>query len=191
MRNMATSLFRYGSIQTTLPKAKEIRPYAEKLITRAIDASLADIRIILSKLTDRKVAHHLVNEIAPNFKDRKGGYLRIVKLGQRKGDGAEMAIIELISDAGDKKEPKRRKKAKKETPEKGKDASAKSDVDLHEDHEKTHPREEQTKEHLTPGSKAEGTRRSSKPAKLSVPKQSSLNRGTSTPKTPPPSSQDK
>lgn len=198
MRNMATSLFRYGSIQTTLPKAKEIRPYAEKLITRAIEASLADIRIILSKLTDRSVAHHLINEIAPNFKDRKGGYLRIIKLGQRKGDGAEMAIIELISDAAaDKKDSKRRKKTKKESPAKGEDkskkqdSSAKGEPDLHDDHEKTHPREEQTKEHLTPGSKAEGTRKSSKPPKRSVPKQSSVNRGTSTPKTPPPSSQDK
>jgi len=197
MRNMATSLFRYGSIQTTLPKAKEIRPYAEKLITRAIDASLADIRIVLSKLTDRSVAHHLVNDIAPHFKDRKGGYLRIIKLGQRKGDGAEMAIIELISEDGDKKETKRRKKSKKqdatkaEEKSKKQESSAKNETDLHEDHEKSHPREEQTKEHLTPGSKAEGTRRSSKPPKRSVPKQSSVNRGTSTPKTPPPASQDK
>lgn len=191
LKNMATSLFQYGSIRTTLAKAKEVRPYAEKLITRAIDASLSDKRLIISKLADRSVAHHLINEIAPFMEDRKGGYLRIIKLGPRQGDGAEMAIIEIVSEEIEKKERRRRKKKKaEEAPEKAESKDEKRNSDKHEEHEKSHPREEQTKEHLTRGSKAEGSRKSSKPPKRSVPKQISVNRGTSTPKTPPPSSQE-
>ncbi len=190
MKNMATSLFRYGSIRTTLSKAKEVRPYAERLITRAIDASLSDKRLIISKLADRSVAHHLINEVAPLLENRKGGYLRIIKLGPRQGDGAEMAIIEIVSEEVKKQERKRHKREKKETPEKAKEKSESKDSEVPEDHNKIHPRDEQTKEHLTSGSKAEGSRKSSKPPKRSVPKQISVNRGTSTPKTPPPSSQE-
>lgn len=188
MKNLATSLFRHGSIRTTLSKAKEIRPFAEKLITRAIDASLADKRIIISRLAERSVAHHLINEIAPQMKVRKGGYLRIIKLGPRLGDGAEMAVVEIISDDTAKKQRGRRKKDK--TAEAQKDKKVTKDSDVPHEHDKTSSREEQVKEHLTPGSKAEGTRRSSKPPKQSVPKQISANRGTPTPKTPPPSSQE-
>ncbi|RKZ30433.1 50S ribosomal protein L17 [bacterium] len=202
IKNIATSLFRYGSIRTTLPKAKETRPYAEKLITRAISGTLADKRIIIQRLNDRSVAHHLINDIAPEFKKRNGGYLRIIKLGNRDGDGAEMAVLEIVSETVERKRKSRSERKKKAaekhdaeakkaaaTTEEGETGEEKVDSETQHEHEKTHHRDEQTKEHLTHGSKAEGSRKSSKPPK-SVPKQSQLHRGTSTPKTPPPSSQE-
>ncbi len=197
IRNLATSLFRHGSVRTTLPKAKEVRPYAEKLVTRAIDATLADKRLVIRRLSDRSVAHHLFNKIAPEMKDRKGGYLRIIKLGPRLGDGAEMAVIEFVSDIVEKKRKakekraERKEKLKAEAKEKAEETEKLEEPETPHEHEKTHIRDEQTKEHLTHGSKAEGSRKSSKPPTSSVLKQTSLNRGTSTPKTPPPSSQEK
>ena len=98
LRNTATNLFKHGAIRTTVAKAKATKPYAEKIITRAIKGSLSDKRIVIQRLSDRKVAHHLINNIAPEIEGRKGGYLRIVKLGPRKGDGAEMAILEIVSE---------------------------------------------------------------------------------------------
>jgi len=200
MRNMATNLFRHGSIRTTLAKAKETRPYAEKLISKAISGTLADKRLIIQRLNDRAVAHHLINQIAPELKDRPGGFLRIIKLGYREGDGAEMAMLEIVSDAITKKATRRKKsKASKSTPKEGEkpDEIVESSENKAEDesskapheHEKSHSRDEQTKEHLTRGSKAEGTRRSSKPPQKAQ-KPGNLNRGTSHPKTPPPASQD-
>ncbi|GEM_PF-410152 len=207
IKNLATSLFQHGSVRTTLPKAKEARPYAEKLITRAISGTLADKRLIIERLNDKTVAHHLINNIAPKLVERKGGYLRIVKLGNREGDGAPMAVLEIVTEAAERAQKtvshKKSKKAKKTTPSKAEiasDAAPESEKesedaeDKHEEapheHEKTHPREEQTKEHLTDGSKAEGTRRSSKPPKKSILKQTQLHGGTSHPKTPPPASQE-
>jgi len=195
-RNLATCLFRYGSIHTTLPKAKEIRPYAEKLVTRAIDASLSDIRLIIRRLSDRKVAHHLINNIAPKLKDRPGGYIRIIKLGPRQGDGAEMAQIEIVSEEVENKKKQRKIRAEKKKVQKAgaeskeESSDSESNDEVPHVHDKTHPRVEQTKEHLSHGSKAQGSRRSSKPPEQSISKQSSVNRGTSTPKTPPPSSQE-
>ncbi len=96
LRNLATELFRYGRIKTTLPKAKALRPVAEKLITMGKRGTLSDRRRLLGYLKDKKVAHKVVDEIGPMFSQRPGGYTRIYKLGWRKGDGAEMAIIELV-----------------------------------------------------------------------------------------------
>jgi len=191
---MATNLFRHGSIRTTLAKAKETKPFAEKLITRAIAGELADKRAVIEILNDRQVAHHLINDIAPELSDRKGGYLRIIKLGTRLGDGAEMAILEIVGEGEDrrmkksaaKKARKEAAKSKSKEEEKAKEEDADS-KDVPRDHEdKTHARDEQTKEHLTPGSKAEGTRRSSKPPKPSV-----VDRSQSRHKTPPPSGQER
>ena len=94
--NQARDLFRHGRITTTEAKAKALRPYAEKLITKAKRGDLASRREVLSKLHDRDVVAFLFEDIAPRFAERPGGYTRILKLEPRKGDNARMAIIELV-----------------------------------------------------------------------------------------------
>lgn len=96
LRNMATSLFRHGRIETTTAKAKELRPYAERLITLAKRGDLHARRLAARKIADRQVLGSLFDDIAPRFSDRPGGYTRILKLGTRKGDAAEMSLIELV-----------------------------------------------------------------------------------------------
>ena len=96
LSNLAASLFWEGRIETTLSKAKTLRPYAEKLITKARTGELHDRRRILRDIEDTEVVTRLFDEVAPRFKDRPGGYTRILKLGPRRGDGTEMAIIELV-----------------------------------------------------------------------------------------------
>ena len=95
LRTLATSLFLHEKIQTTEAKAKELRKVAEKMITRAKDNSVANRRILSMELSSPTVKK-LVNDIAPIFVARQGGYTRIIKMGPRKSDGARMAIIELV-----------------------------------------------------------------------------------------------
>ncbi|UCD25678.1 MAG: 50S ribosomal protein L17, partial [Gemmatimonadota bacterium] len=95
---MATSLFRHEKVVTTQAKAKELRPYAEKLITWARRGDLHARRQVERYIKDRNAAGHLFSEIGPRFAARPGGYTRIVKLGHRSGDGAEMARIELLAE---------------------------------------------------------------------------------------------
>lgn len=95
-RNLAQSLFKYESVKTTLTKAKAIRPYAEKIITKAKTNDLHHRRQLLAKMYDKSIVVKLMDDIAPRFANRDGGYLRITKLGQRQTDGAEMAIIEFV-----------------------------------------------------------------------------------------------
>jgi large subunit ribosomal protein L17 len=97
MRNMATSLFRHERIETTTAKAKELRPYAERLITLARRGDLHARRLAATKIQDREVLGKLFGDIAPRFMERPGGYTRILKLGNRKGDAAEMSLIELVN----------------------------------------------------------------------------------------------
>ena len=96
MRNLATSLFQHGRIRTTTAKAKELRPYAERLITLAKRGDLHARRLAATKVQDRMVLGSLFNDIGPRFAERPGGYTRILKLGNRKGDAAEMSLIELV-----------------------------------------------------------------------------------------------
>jgi len=96
MRNLATSLFKHGRIETTQAKAKELRPYAERLITLAKRGDLHARRLAARRIQDRTVLSRLFDEIGPQFADRPGGYTRILKLGARRGDAAEMAMIELV-----------------------------------------------------------------------------------------------
>ena len=96
MRNLATSLIEHGAIVTTEAKAKELRPFVEKLITRAKTGTLHGRRLMAREIHKRETADKLFRELAPKFATRKGGYTRILKTGHRKGDGAEMARIELI-----------------------------------------------------------------------------------------------
>ncbi len=94
--NMANSLFDHEIIKTTLPKAKELRRVAEPLITLAKNDSVANRRSAFSKLRDKEVVGKLFNELAPRYKERPGGYTRIMKCGFRSGDAAPMAYIELV-----------------------------------------------------------------------------------------------
>lgn len=98
--NLTRELIRHGRITTTEAKAKALRPYAEKLITKAKKGDLAARRQVLAKLKDRDLVAYLFEDVAPRFAERNGGYLRILKLAPRKGDNASMALIELV-DRGD------------------------------------------------------------------------------------------
>ena len=95
-RNMAVSLMEHEVIKTTLPKAKELRRVAEPLITMAKEDSVAKRRLAFSRLRNRDIVTKLFNELGPRYKDRPGGYLRILKCGVRTGDKAPMAIVELV-----------------------------------------------------------------------------------------------
>ena len=95
-RNMAVSLFKHELIRTTLPKAKELRRTAEPLITLAKQDTVAKRRLAFSRLRDRQIVGKLFEELGPRYKERPGGYLRVLKCGYRPGDSAPMAIVELV-----------------------------------------------------------------------------------------------
>jgi large subunit ribosomal protein L17 len=99
LSNLATSLFEHGRITTTEAKARQLRPLAEKLITKAKKGDLHNRRIVLKTIRDKGIVHVLFTEIAPKFAERPGGYTRITKVGPRKGDNAPMAVIELVNEA--------------------------------------------------------------------------------------------
>lgn len=98
LANLATSLFEHGRIKTTEPKARALRPYAEKLITHAKKGTLHNRREVMKKIRDKDIVHVLFAEIGPFFADRNGGYTRIIKVENRKGDNAPMAVIELVRE---------------------------------------------------------------------------------------------
>jgi len=98
LRNLAQSLILYENVNTTLAKAKEIRPYVERLITTAKTKSLVTRRRLHRVFTVDSAVNKMLEEIGPRYKDRAGGYTRIIKLGRRKGDNAEIAQIQLIRD---------------------------------------------------------------------------------------------
>ena len=98
LRNLTSQLFEHGRVVTTLAKAKQVRPIAEKLITRAKVDTVANRRIVNKTITDKGVSHVLFTEIAPMMAERNGGYTRITRIGDRKGDAAPMAVIELVTD---------------------------------------------------------------------------------------------
>jgi large subunit ribosomal protein L17 len=128
-RNQLQSLVQNERIITTLPKAKELRPIAEKVITRGKKGTVHDRRWVLSWILSRDLVKKLFDDIAPRFSTRPGGYLRIVKLGPRQGDGAEMAVLELVdreATAAPAEAPKETK-AKKAPAKPAKKAAAKKD----------------------------------------------------------------
>ena len=98
MANLATHLFEAGYLVTTVPRAKALRPYAERLITLARRGDLHARRLVERKIKDREVSHRLFAELGKRFAARPGGYTRIVKLRHRPGDGADVARIELLSE---------------------------------------------------------------------------------------------
>lgn len=120
MRGLAVALVEHSSIETTLPKAKELRPYAEKLITRAKKGSLHDRRQIISALDSIAAANKLVDEIAPKLSSRHSGYLRIERTTWRRGDNSQMARISFVDDlkAVKAEKPKAEEAPKKVAPAK-------------------------------------------------------------------------
>ena len=99
LSNLATNLFEHGSITTTEAKARRLRPFAERLISKAKRGDLHNRRQVLSVIRDKTVVHVLFTEIGPRYADRPGGYTRITKIGPRKGDNAPMAVIELVEES--------------------------------------------------------------------------------------------
>ncbi len=112
LANLATSLFEHGKITTTEAKAKRLRPYAERLITKAKVGDLHNRREIQKLIRDKTVVHRLLADIGPFFADRQGGYTRITKIMPRKGDNAPMAVIELVSQKTVTDEANRARRAK-------------------------------------------------------------------------------
>lgn len=124
-RNMVTSLFRFERITTTQAKAKEVRRAAEKLITRSKVDSVHNRRIAAKFIQDEKILNKLFTELGPRMKDRNGGYTRILKIGFRQGDAADMVILELVDYKLPTEDDKEAAKAKKDEP-KAKKADAKA-----------------------------------------------------------------
>jgi large subunit ribosomal protein L17 len=129
LANLATSLFQHGRIHTTETKAKRLRPFAERLITKAKRGDLHNRRMIMRVIRDKEVVHRLVTEIGPFFGDRNGGYTRIVKTVPRKGDNAPMAIIELVQEKTVTAEAEAARKTKFAKDEKAKTSATESTVD--------------------------------------------------------------
>ena len=98
LRGMVTYLIENGQIETTVTRAKEVKAMAEKMITIAKSSDLHSKRQVYSYITKESVAKKMIEEVAPKYADRKGGYTRVIKTGPRRGDAAEMCIIELIAD---------------------------------------------------------------------------------------------
>ena len=143
LRNLSTSFFDKERISTTLPKAKELRPFAERLITLARRDDLHSRRMVARSIQNRAVVKKLFDSLGPRFAQRQGGYSRILKLGSRSGDGAEMAILELLGSEpvfgkGDKK-GKKGKKQKKAAP--AAEAAGGVTADKTPGHDHEHPEE--------------------------------------------------
>ncbi|MBN2059121.1 MAG: 50S ribosomal protein L17 [Deltaproteobacteria bacterium] len=110
LRNMATSLFKHEQLETTEAKAKELRPVVEKMIGLAKRGDLHARRQALSFLKDKSTTHELFEELKDRYINRQGGYVRIVKKGFRKGDGAPVSIVQLLTGEGEKKKKKKKEK---------------------------------------------------------------------------------
>ena len=120
-RNLMVSLVEHGRIRTTVEKAKELKRHIERAVTKAKDGDLAAFRLLLSRIANEGAVRKLIKEVSPKFKDRKGGYTRLIKLGKRPGDMAEMAFIEWVDydfkkqDSASPVEAKAAKKGKADT----------------------------------------------------------------------------
>ena len=111
LRNMTVSLLKHEAIRTTLPKAKELRRVAEPIITLGKNPTLANKRLAFNRLRDRDMVVKLFDELGPRYKDRNGGYLRILKWGFRQGDNAPMALVELMDRPEPTEGPAKEEKA--------------------------------------------------------------------------------
>ncbi|MGQ9643164.1 MAG: 50S ribosomal protein L17 [Ignavibacterium sp.] len=120
LRSLATSVLKHKRIKTTLAKAKEARTFVEKLITKAKRNDLHSKRLVASEIKDKEIVKELFAEIVPKIGDRPGGYTRVVKLGHRDGDAAQMAILELVdyNEVANKKAEERKEKREQKAQEK-------------------------------------------------------------------------
>ena len=124
IKNMLNSLIKYEQITTTLPKAKFLKPQADKIITLGKNSNLQNTKILVSKLQDIKSANKVKKTLAKRYESRKGGYTRIIKAGYRYGDNAPLAIIEFVDRDIEAKRVDRKKKETKKNPEEKKAVSA-------------------------------------------------------------------
>jgi len=124
IKNMLNSLIKYEQIKTTLPKAKVLKPQADKIITLGKKSNLQNTKILVSKLQDTKSANKVKKTLAKRYESRKGGYTRIIKAGYRYGDNAPLAIIEFVDRDVEAKRVDRKKKEIKKNPEEKKAVSA-------------------------------------------------------------------
>tara|TARA_B100000809_G_scaffold97229_1_gene95734 strand:+ start:2107 stop:2541 length:435 start_codon:yes stop_codon:yes gene_type:complete len=124
IKNMLNSLIKYEQITTTLPKAKVLKPQADKIITLGKNSNLQNTKILVSKLQDIKSANKVKKTLAKRYESRKGGYTRIIKAGYRYGDNAPLAIIEFVDRDVEAKRIDRKKKETKKNPEEKKAVSA-------------------------------------------------------------------
>ncbi|MEW6666536.1 MAG: 50S ribosomal protein L17 [Thermodesulfobacteriota bacterium] len=138
LRNIVTSLFKHEQIETTEAKAKELRPVAERIITLAKRGDLHARRQALAYLEDKSTTHRVFDELKDRYLDRQGGYLRIVRKGNRRGDGAPVTVVQLLPGA---EEEKKGKKKSKGTPKGGTAQKAKKKGLKDRDKEKEKPRE--------------------------------------------------
>lgn len=113
LRNMVTSLFKYEQLETTDAKAKQLRPVAEKIITLAKRGDLHARRQALAYIKDKAITHRLFGDLRDRYMDRQGGYVRIVKKGNRRGDGAPLSVIQLLTEEEGKKKGKKKGRAAK------------------------------------------------------------------------------
>ena len=127
LRNLVTDFLDHGRLMTTLPKAKEVRPLAEKMITLGKRDNLHARRQVQAFLLRETIAKKVFDTIAPKFADRNGGYSRIIKLGNRKGDGADLAIIELLGSELEVKKAERAAKVEEKQAKKGKKEAEKEE----------------------------------------------------------------
>tara|TARA_Y100000758_G_scaffold125552_1_gene88545 strand:+ start:976 stop:1410 length:435 start_codon:yes stop_codon:yes gene_type:complete len=124
IKNMLNSLIKYEQITTTLPKAKVLKPQADKIITLGKNSNLQNTKILVSKLQDIKSTNKVKKTLAKRYESRKGGYTRIIKAGYRYGDNAPLAIIEFVDRDVEAKRVDRKKKETKKSPEEKKAVSA-------------------------------------------------------------------
>lgn len=151
MRALSSSLIKHKRIKTTVQKAKELRKFVEPIITKAIDGSLHSKRLITRDIKQKEVYKALFDEVVPKVSERKGGYTRIVKLGNRHGDAAEMALIELVDFNDllmDKEKEKKETKAQKKTKDNVEDAKV-----ISESNEKTEKKSKPRKKKSDSGEK--------------------------------------
>jgi len=180
LRNLATSFFRHEQIETTLPKAKDLRPIVERLITLARKDTLHARRQALAYLLDKPVVHKLFAVIAPSFHGRPGGYTRVLRTRQRMSDAAEMALIELVvrSEAASSPSPEKKKSTSKKrstlAPSEKQEAASETDVEKKPKQKASSTKASATKKPTKKGassktskkSKASGTKAKGAPRKV-------------------------
>jgi len=175
LRNMATALINHHQIKTTLGKAKAARSYVEKLITTGKKDSVHARRQAFKLLQNRTLVKKLFDEIAPSFSDRNGGYTRVVKLGPRTGDGAEMAVLQLVGfeqliiDEQEKQKQKRKERVEKKKAKEAEEAEA-AEVVTEEPVEKEKEKEEKEAKKKATEEKKEAKEEKPKEAKAKKPK---------------------